>query len=849
MPSATRKKKSTPASRTQQITKTDLNEINLSIKPGTKATLTIETGEQQAGQIPIRIRLEQSLVQGKISSSGVQVGRRKEAWWLGSRFLEWSKKIRKNPFIQRNDLAVWLFWASLGVYLLTRLIGLTKFPIYFFVDEALQTQFAADLVANGFRGINDSLFPPAFQNGNYFTLGMGVYAQLLPYLVFGKSPLVTRATSVLFTLIAAVSAGLILRDGLKIKHWWMGVLFLSITPTWFLHSRTAWEMGEFVGFYSGALCAYMYYRIKSPKYLYPAIFLGALGFYTYSPGQVLVPFTAFMLAVFDWRHHWENRRTILFGLVLLVIMAIPYLRFRMMDPDNAMAHLHNLGSFLFLDISIWEKIQMYVSQYFLGLSAWYWYIPYENTLQRHLMKGYGHIMIATLPFAILGLVETIRRIREPSYRIILTAWLASPVAAAFVAIGITRVLIYVFSTALLTAIGLARVLEWVEDPAANLKKEMGDLPPSRKKLFVAMGLLCIGGLAAVFIEHPIDKVTVFALGLLLAGQISGLFGEVARRARKTGFVKRLKQWNVSQSRSAWTVFLILSSINFLMLADALRNGPTWYKDYGMGGMQYGAFQVFEPIKQFIQEHPQTRVLFSPNWANGTDVVARYFLGDPLPVELHSIQGYVENKLPLRDDTLFIMTKEEYEFAITSNKLADIHIEKTIPYPDGTPGFYFVRLRYSDIAEQLFADEKAVRQVIQESIIKIDGEDVLVRHTYLEANDQAEGLRMAFDGDPYTYAKTYESNPFMMEFAFPSPRTIHGFSIIIGSARVSITLTGYSTAGSEPVTYTFEGQGAIEQPQLNFELPDPLTVKVLHIEQFDLNAGTPAKNHIWEFTLH
>ncbi|MBL8102321.1 MAG: hypothetical protein JNM02_07315 [Anaerolineales bacterium] len=458
-------------------------------------------------------------------------------------------------------------------------------------------------------------------------------------------------------------------------------------------------------------------------------------------------------------------------------------------------------------------------------------------------------MLATLPFAILGLAETIRRLREPSYRIILTAWLVSPVASAFVAIGITRVLIYVFSTALLTAIGLARVLEWIENSSARLKTIMSDPPPSRVRILSALGILILGGIAAFFAEHTADKAAVSALALLLALQVSGLVGGIARRIKKTDFVKNLKQWKTSQYMAAWTVFLILSSVNVFMLVDTLRNGPTWYKDYGMGGMQYGAFQVFGPLKEYIQEHPNTRILFSPNWANGTDVVARYFLDDPLPVELHSIQGYVENKLPMGDDTLFVMTKEEYEFAITSEKLADIRVEKTILYPDGTPGFYFVRLRYSDIAEKLFADEKALRDVIQESVIKIDGEDVLVHHTYLEANDQALGLQMAFDGDPYTYAKTYEANPFIMEFNFPTPRTIKGFSIIIGSARVSITLTGYAAPGAEPVTYTFEGQGAIEQPQLNFELPEPMTVQILHVEQFDLNTRPPTKNHVWEFTLH
>ncbi len=844
MPSAKRKPKRTPKPLTS-----DSNEINLSIKPGTRTTFTIEAGREHAGEIPVRIHVEQSQGEEKGVSAGRQAKAKKEAWRLGGWFLKWSKKFGENPIFKKHDLATWLFWGALAVYLLTRLIGLTKFPIYFFVDEALQTQFAADLVANGYRGFNNALFPPAFQNGTYFTLGMAVYVQLLPYLIFGKSAFVTRATSVLVTLIAASSAGLILRDGLKIKHWWAGVLFLSITPTWFLHSRTAWEMGEFVGFYSGALCAYMYYRIKSPKYLYLAIFLGALGFYTYSPGQVLVPFTAFALAVFDWRYHWENRRTILLGLVLLFIMTIPYLRFRAMDPDNAMAHLHNLGSFLFSDMSLWEKIQKYLSNYFLGLGAWYWYIPTENTLQRHIMKGYGHIMIATLPFALLGLVETIRRLREPAYRIVLTAWLAAPVATAFVEVGITRVLTYTFATALLAAIGLALVLEWVEDPTKRLKTVMSASSPSRLKIVSAVGILVIGALAAFFAEHTIDRVAAILLSLLLALQISGAAGEIARRVKKTNLVKGLKHWKVSQYTAAWTVFLILSSVNIFMLSDALRNGPTWYKDYGMGGLQYGAFQVFDSIKEYIKEHPATRILFSPNWANGTDVVARYFLGDPLPVQLHSIQGYVENKMQIGDDTLFIMTKEEYEFALTSDKLADIHVEKTIPYPDGTPGFYFVRLRYSDKADKEFAQEEALRQVIQESVIKIDGEDVRVRHTYLEANDQAEGLQMAFDGDPYTYAKTYEDNPFMMEFTFPAPRTIHGFSIIIGAAKVSITLTGYASPGADPVTYTFEGQGAIEQPELKFEFPEPMTVQVLHIEQLDENAPKPTKNHVWELTFH
>ena len=66
--------------------------------------------------------------------------------------------------------------------------------------------------------------------------------------------------------------------------------------------------------------------------------------------------------------------------------------------------------------------------------------------------------------------------------------------------------------------------------------------------------------------------------------------------------------------------------------------------------------------------------------------------------------------------------------------------------------------------------------------------------------------------------------------------------------MSITVTAFSAPGAEPVTYTFDGQGAIETPELRFDFPEPLTVQVLYVDQLDLNAATPAKNHVWELIL-
>lgn len=835
---ATAKRK--PKSESKQ-TKPVVNEVEFSIKAGTKTTFTIEAGEEQDGEIPIRIRLEGENIAGKFSQGEVK----EEAG-------NWSQNlinsVNQSNLIKKYGLSTLLFLGALLIYVVTRLIGLNQFPIYFFVDEALQSQFAADLVANDFHDPNGVLFPPAFRNNEYFTLGMGVYMQVLPYLLFGKSAVVTRATSAIISILVALSIGWLLRDGVKAKYWWVGVLFLSITPVWFLHSRTAWEMIEFTAFYAIALWAYTLYRIKSPNYLYLAIFFWALGFYTYSPGQVLVPFTAFAVFIFDLKYHWQNRRTVLFSAILLGLLTIQYFRFRVLDPDNAIAHLHNLGSYLFSDISIWEKIQKYFSLYFSALSPWYWYFPGETTLQRHIMKGYGHIMIWTLPFALLGLIETIRRVREPVFRIILIGWLATPVATAFVEVGITRIMSFVFTTAILTAIGFEKFLLWIENPSKRLDTWMQDSLPSRLRTGFATGVLILATIVVFFVEKTVDKIILILFAVIFALQTSGLLGKLANQIKNSELFKNIKDWKLSSNFISLSVFLILGSTNIFMLTDALRNGPTWYKDYGLGGLQYGAFQVFEPIKQYVAEHPNTQVFFSPSWANGTDVIVRFFLGDETPVKFHSITGYIDNKLPIPDDSLFIMTKEEYDFAVTSEKLADFQIEKTIPCPDGTNCFYFVRLRYSDIADELFNEEKELRQTMPESVIKIDNEEVKVRHTYLEADDQNISIQLLFDHDPYTFAKTYETNPFMIDLTFAEQKTINGFSIIIGSTYVSVTLTGYASPNAEPITYVFEGQGTQEKPELSFDLPQPLIAQILHIEQLDVYAGTPTKNHIWEITF-
>lgn len=826
-------------------------QFNFSVEPGTTIKITLDVGDKLLdGKIPLTMHIEQV---GTDAVPVAEVVQSMPKQWDQPAVAvvppgrPWTTFQGLRSRLQAYDLATWLFGLTVAIYLLTRLIGLTQFPIYFFTDEAIQSQSMVDLISNGYRDPAGVWLPTYFRNGDYYNIGLSVYLQWLPVILFGKSAVATRVTSVLVTVISVISIGIVLRDIFKLKYWCTGALLLSITPAWFLHSRTAFETVEFVAFYAGTLCVYLFYRYKSARYVYLTIFLGALSFYSYSPAQVIMPLTALGLLISDWRYHWENRRSVLIGLGMAVILMLPYVRASMNNPNAPFVHLHTLWSYWFESIPLSEKIGRYISEFGIGLSPWYWYIPNDRDLSRHLMKDYGHILIATLPFALLGMAQTLRNIRLPAYRAILIALLISPAAAALVQISITRTLVFVIPAAILTAIGLEQVLRWIEDPKRRLVELGEGLGPTPIRIGVAFMILVIGLLVASTLKESVNRFSLAALAIILSLQISGIVERLAQLLAR-GALERRTLWSLPQSILSLSAFVILAGANIGMLNDALKNGPLWFKDYGMGGMQYGAFQLFDIIEDYIKDHPDAQVIFSPDWANGTDLVARFFLDDFSSIHMGSVRGHITQKLPLDENTLFVMTPEEYDLVKESPKLTDVDVETIVPYPDGNPGFYFVRLRYVDNIDEIFAEEKAARLALRETTLRIDDQDVKLRYSYLDSDFQDQWIALVFDDDPFTVAKTLETNPFVLEMTFPRPRTLNGFSIIIGSAKVQITVKCYSTPEKEPVTYTFEGQGTKNQPELSFDFPEATQAQVLWVEVLDPFASDTSKVHIWELKL-
>jgi hypothetical protein len=762
--------------------------IHLRLDRGQRVHITLESepvaGRQEPQKTPQKTRIKPRRKKGSRLTPWLQ------KTWHGLKgfvlhLLEPGQETTGRPPYKR--LAVLLFWLGLAIYLLTRLISLPNFPIFFFTDEAIQTQLAADFVRDGFRNYDDIFLPTYFENGGQYNLSLSVYAQVLPYLILGKSVWVTRGVSVLLTLIAAISLGLILRDHVKSRFWWLGPLLLAVVPAWFLHSRTAFETVIMASMYAGFLYFYLRYRANQPKLLFPALVFGALAFYAYSPGQVIMVVTGVMLLIADAPYHWKHRKTALIGLGVLVLLALPFIRFSLTQGEERLHHLTVLNSYWVKPISLGEKLLTYFGNYLKGFNPVYWFWPNpsiierfwptahmpawlfsnKGDLDRHVMKGYGHILLITFPFWVIGLIHCIRKFRDPAHRTLLLATLAAPSGAAIADWGITRGMVFVIPTTLITAIGLECSLDWLQRKWSQVK-------------------------------YP-----------LLAG----------------------------------VLFIVLTFISIWMLSDALSNGPTWYEDYGLGGLQYGGPQVFTRVAEIARENPDTTIRVSSTWANAPDVVMRYFTNDLPNVRMGNINAWGLDQKPLDRDMLFVMTGEDLSWVQESGKFTNISIEETIDYPNGQVGFFFVRLDYMDDIETILEEERTARQVLLEDTIEILGQTVSVQYPTLDMNE----IVHAFDEDTTTLIRTLEANPLRLILTFPEPVEISSLTLWIGGAPSRVTATA-AVGGEKLETVEDQADRSTVVRDVTLTFSETHLVDTLNIEVLNSQDGEIAHVHLWEVEI-
>ena len=259
--------------------------------------------------------------------------------------------------------------------------------------------------------------------------------------------------------------------------------------------------------------------------------------------------------------------------------------------------------------------------------------------------------------------------------------------------------------------------------------------------------------AALVEDVGITRVLAFTIpaSLLIALGLEALWDFLGRRL------------HVRYAIAAVVVFGVLSAASLGMLRDALVRGPLWFRDYGLYGMQYGATQLFgETIPQYLAEHPDSQIMVSPTWANGAEKFVQFFLSkeQQARVQLLNVDYFMQTRRELTPNMALVMTPEEYQRAQASGKFKTIDVLRTLPYPDGSPGFYLARLAYVDNLDTIIQREREARsQPVTETAV-IDGQTVEVTHSQFDMGL----LPNVFDGDTFTLVRGLEANPLILDLS-------------------------------------------------------------------------------------
>jgi hypothetical protein len=306
---------------------------------------------------------------------------------------------------------------------------------------------------------------------------------------------------------------------------------------------------------------------------------------------------------------------------------------------------------------------------------------------------------------------------------------------------------------------------------------------------------------------------------------------------------RAKWPRLSQRLVSLLIFVSLAAFSFWMMADALIHGPTWYTDYGLIGMQYGAQQVLPRAVEIAQSDPETTVYVSSTWANGSDVLLRYFADDTPNIKMGNINAWALDYFPLDRGMLFVMTEDDLDYITTSGKFMDITVEETLPYPDGSDGFFFVRLTYAPDILDILAEEREARQALVPTEILLEGQVIHVEHSVLDMNEIVE----AFDGDPTTLIRTLEANPLKIVLHFPEPRQLQSATLLIGGPPTRVKLTAF-LAGEEIAALSEEVEQSPVTRELTLSFGEEQPVDEIRLEVLSVNDGEISHVHLWEVTL-
>jgi hypothetical protein len=227
------------------------------------------------------------------------------------------------------------------------------------------------------------------------------------------------------------------------------------------------------------------------------------------------------------------------------------------------------------------------------------------------------------------------------------------------------------------------------------------------------------------------------------------------------------------------------------------------------------------------------------------LLKRFFVPACLNVHLGNADHFLLEKRELNDHTLLVLIEEEFSDLLNEEKVTGIRVEDILPYPDGSDGFFFVRMSYVPNIDELLAEEKTARQQLVIHYVEIDNQVIEIEHTQIDLGK----IDYIFDNDAFTLIRTFDINPFRINFTYDNPVPISRVTATTGSMDIVLTIRLYGDWGLEPVELSKTFTNLPDDPTVEMVIPDG-PKNVSRIEISILGQGlTDEKVHIRDITFY
>ncbi len=323
----------------------------------------------------------------------------------------------------------------------------------------------------------------------------------------------------------------------------------------------------------------------------------------------------------------------------------------------------------------------------------------------------------------------------------------------------------------------------------------------------------------------------------------GLLDAIDRLWKSEWFQTRLSG-RLTHPGFVLSLFLIFAFFNLRMMRDAVVNGPTWYDNYSLGGLQYGATQVFGKAEELLEGRPDRQLYISNTWTNGTNTVALFFFDDPVPFRLVDLpRDNLKKKFDMPEDTVFILSREDFMAMNNSDKFTNVQVSETILWPNGVEGFYVLTADYAPNIDEIFAAELEELRRPRDIQLSVSGYPATVTYPAIDLGN----IEHIFDGNILTLGRTDEGNPANFRIVFDDDATATGLTFDVRDRAADITAIVQTTDGQTVEGFT-SLNGQTGEPVGNILFDETLIIKQIELVVNDPQQGPQGHVHLWEIGL-